>query len=382
MGAQPAGPASGSTLLRQVEYLDADFIWRHGDILLSNGLISAIDSPSAIRADAADQSIDSRGLRLFPGLIDLHTHGAVGSDTMDATAEGLETVSHFLATHGTTAFLPTSMASDRKSLLQVFQPPPPVTGAVILGYHMEGPFLNADKAGAMDPQYLRHPDITELRQYRHIRRITVAPELDGALDFIRQLTEQTDIKVSLGHTVADYQTGLTAFAQGAQSLTHLYNAMPPLLHRDPGIIAAAIDSGAAAELISDNIHVHPSMVRVAWKLFGRQRLALISDAIRATGLTDGTYDLGGQTVYVRGGEARLADGHIAGSTVTLWQCLHRAHASGIPLEDAACMASATPADLLGEANSRGRIKKGLRADLILAEGDSIRQVWIGGQAVL
>ncbi|MDD2578660.1 MAG: N-acetylglucosamine-6-phosphate deacetylase [Eubacteriales bacterium] len=382
MAARPAGPAHNSILLRHIEYLDADFVWKQGDILLTGDRITAIDAPSAITAEAAEQIIEGQSLRLYPGLIDLHTHGAVGSDTMDATTEGLEKISRFLAVNGTTAFLATSMSSDRQSLEHVFRQPPSVSGAAILGYHMEGPFLNSAKAGAMDPRHLRRPDISELRQYQHIRRITVAPEMDGALEFIRLLTEETGIKVSLGHTVADYQTGLAAFAQGAQSLTHLYNAMPPLLHRDPGIIAAAIDSGAAAELISDGFHVHPAMVRVAWKLFGSQRLALISDAMRATGLADGTYDLGGQTVYVRQGEARLADGHIAGSTVTLWQCLHRAHAAGIPLQDAARMASATPAELLGEADERGRIRKGLRADLILADGSSIRQVWIGGQAVL
>ena len=255
-------------------------------------------------------------------------------------------------------------------------------GARCLGVHLEGPFLNPRRCGAQPARYLRPPDMAMFRRLQGrgpLRRLTLACELPGAMDLLRGIAGEC--LVSLGHSEADYDTAMAAFQAGAGLVTHLYNAMPPMLHRWPGLIGAAIDSGAWAELICDGFHVHPAAVRAAFRLFG-ERLILVSDSLRCAGLGDGRCTLAGQPVTVREGRAVLPDGTLAGSAISLLEGVRRAVGFGIPLAHAAYAASTAPARALGEGDI-GEIAPGRRADLlVLNEALELVQVYLGGRPVL
>ncbi len=245
--------------------------------------------------------------------------------------------------------------------------------AELVGIHLEGPFLCAEKKGAQNGAWLREPDFDMLRRLQkiaagRIRMVSIAPELPGALDFIRRVRAQTDIVVSLGHTAADYDTASAAFSAGANHVTHLFNAMPPLHHRAPGVIGAAQDDPACyVEVICDGIHLHPSILRMVFRLFGPARVVLISDAMRATGLRDGTYDLGGQAVTVRGSRATLADGTLAGSVTDLLSGLQNAVSFGIPLVDAVRAATVNPAKSIGIYARYGSLDAGKVANVLVVD---------------
>ncbi len=303
--------------------------------------------------------IDIRGKMVIPGLIDIHTHGAKGVDTMDG--ENIEKISQYLAENGVTSWLPTTMTMDIEDLKRVTDAIPHTKGAQVLGYHLEGPYISKAKKGAQNEKYIKAPDINEFNELKNIKIVTLAPELDGCMDFIKNC----GAVVSIGHTDCDYETAKKAIDMGAKCLTHTFNAMPPLNHRNPGPIGAAIDKNIYIQVICDGLHLHKSVVKMLYRTFGADRMILISDSMRATGLPDGEYEFGGQPIDVLSGVARTRDGALAGSTTNLLGCVKKAIEFGIPEADAFKMASGTPAKLLGL--KKGKIEVGYDAELALLD---------------
>lgn len=317
--------------------------------------------------------IDAEGNRLIPGLIDVHTHGCIGFDTMDAD---FEPMCRFYAEHGTTSFLPTTMTMGYDDLERVTKAEIDFFGANILGFHFEGPYISAKHKGAQNEKYIKNPSVYEFSRFKNVKMITVAPELSGSVEFIKAVTP--DCIVSLGHTDCDYETALAAIDSGALCLTHTYNAMPPFHHRNSGPIGAAFERHIYAQVICDGFHISRPVVLATYKMFGADRMTLISDSIRSAGLPDGEYESGGLKVYLKNGAARLADGTIAGSSATLLDCVKTAVSFGIPFDDAVKMASETPANLLGI--KKGRIECGYDADLLIVDGElNLKTVIIGGE---
>lgn len=317
--------------------------------------------------------IDANGNKVIPGLIDLHTHGCMGIDTMDAN---FKEMCRFHAENGTTSFLPTTTTYGYDALQKVCAAKTDFAGAQILGIHFEGPYVSKKYKGAQNEKFIKKPSVSEFRQFKNVKIITLAPEIEGAMEFIREVSP--DCIIALGHTDCDYKTALEAIENGANCLTHTFNAMPGLHHRNPGPIGAAVEKHIYAELICDGIHVSKPVMLAAYKMFGPDRMIIISDCIRPTGLPEGEYESGGLKVIYKKGVVTLPDGTIAGSTSTLWQCVKKATEFGIPFEDAVRMASRTPAELLGI--KKGQIKRGFDADLlILDENDEIKSVIIAGE---
>ena len=372
---------------------DEDCTFRKKDLYIERGRIAA---------DGKDLSdctvIDAEGLYVIPGLVDVHSHGAVGCDFSDGEPEGLYRILAYEYAHGITTYCPTSMALPRERLLQVMgsvrklgeicrQKAEGRTAALwmenvsdniarIGGVHMEGPFLDPVRRGAHREECLCRADVEFVKECSaacggQLRLITVAPNVEGVPDLIRTFahegTGKNCIHISLGHTAADYETCSAAFAAGANHVTHLFNAMEPFYHREPGLIGAAADCpDCMVELIADGVHVHDSAVRAAFRLFG-DRVVLISDSMRAAGLGDGEYELGGQQVTVSGNRAVLSDGTIAGSVTNLFDCMRRAVAAGIPRETAIAAASANPAKSIGIYDQVGSLTPGKFADVLLVD---------------
>lgn len=318
--------------------------------------------------------IDAQGLYVLPGLVDVHVHGAVGYDFCDGNPEGLKQIASYFKANGITSFCPTSMSLPIEDLKHIFESantlPTQKEYAKIAGIHMEGPFISVGKKGAQKESHICFPDVDTFRRLNEacnnqIRLITMAPEAPCAMDFIDQLKDT--VVISLGHSEANYNTASRAFEAGARHVTHLFNGMMPLHHRDPGIIGAAADnSNVMVELICDGIHIHPSVIRMVFDIFGTERVILISDAIRATGMEDGIYELGGQEVTKRGNTAALQDGTLAGSATNLFDCMKKAVSFGIPLEAAIRAATLNPAKSI-HAEHIGSLSVGKEADILLVD---------------
>lgn len=318
--------------------------------------------------------IDAGGCRVIPGLIDVHTHGCIGHDTMDAD---FAPMCRFYAEHGTTSFLPTTMTMGYDSLTRVTEAETDFDGANIIGFHFEGPYISAHRKGAQNEKYIKKPSFEEFKQFKKVKMVTVAPEIEGSMGFIRKASD-CGCCVSIGHTDCDYETALRAIENGANCLTHTYNAMPSFLHRDSGPIGAGFEKHIYAQLICDGFHVSKPAVLAIFRLFGAERTVLISDSIRCAGLKDGVYESGGLKVTLKDGAARLSDGTIAGSCATLLDCVKTAVSFGIPFDDAVRAASQTPAELLGL--KKGKIAVGFDADLLfLDEKLNLKKVIIGGK---
>jgi len=321
--------------------------------------------------------IDADGLYVIPGLVDVHTHGAVGHDFCDADLDGLYKIAEFEKSKGVTAFCPTSMTLSEERLTGIFATikdfKPEKKHARALGINMEGPFISPKKMGAQNPKYIMNSDVEVFRRLNkvsggNIRLVTLAPETEGANLFIKELAN--DVSISVGHSDANYEQADTAFKNGANHVTHLFNAMPAFNHREPGIVGAAFDNtGVMAELICDKVHIHPCMIRSTFRLFGEDRIILISDSMEATGMEDGTYSLGGQRVNKNGNKATLDNGTIAGSCTDLFTCFKNVVELGIPLKSAVKMASTNPAKSIGLGDKVGVIKPGAYADLLLLDKD-------------
>lgn len=372
-------------LISGVKYYGEDFRFHYGDIRVEDGRFTAVTQ----RAEQAPEGCDT----VLPGMVDIHLHGNNAIDFSDGDYDDLVTVARYLAKKGTTSFSATSMTLPEEPLAKAYRAAvrlrdeAPANCAIIRGITMEGPFFSEAKKGAHEARYLQKPDADILRRLQEvadglIRIACVAPEIDGALDYIREVREM-GIVVAGAHSNARYEEAIAGFEAGISHLTHLFNAMPPLLHREPGLIGAAAErADVTAELISDGIHVHPSAVRAAFKLFGPQRICLISDAIPAAGLPEGgTALLGGQKITITNGRAILEGGTLAGSIATLFDSVKEAIKMGIPAEDALRCATANPARVLG-ATDIGVIAEGKRADyLVCGTNLELKDVVIAGRSV-
>lgn len=339
--------------------------------------------------DVPGPAEDLDGALVIPGLVDIHVHGCAGADFSDGDYAGLVRMARYLARRGVTSFAPASMTLPYDALDKAFHAASRLhreglaDGARLMGIQMEGPFLSREKRGSQNPAYLRLPDWDRfLRLYDAaeglLRIVDVAPELPGAVEFTRRASEKC--RVSVAHTAAGYDQAAAVFDAGATHLTHLFNAMSGIHHRHPGPIGAASErENVTAELICDGIHVHPSAVRMAFRLFPG-RICLISDALRCCGMADGSYSLGGQEILLSGGVARLTGGAIAGSAADLYQCMRRAVSFGIPREQAVWAATALPARVIGRESETGAIADGRAADFVICGGElEPEAVYLGGK---
>lgn len=325
------------------------------DIRVKNGKFAEIGKIN-------ENGIDLEGQTVIPGLIDIHTHGAMGVDTMDG--ENINKISEYLLKNGVTSWLPTTMTMDFADIKRVTDRIPETKGAKILGYHLEGPYISPIYKGAQNEKYIKNPDIAEFESLKNIKMVTLAPELTGSMEFIKNCKAV----VSIGHTDCDYETAIEAIKNGAKCLTHTFNAMSPLHHRNTGPIGAAIDENIYVQVICDGLHLHKSIIKMLYRTFGADRMILISDSMRATGLADGEYEFGGQMIDVKNGIARTKDGALAGSTSNLLTCVKKAIEFGIPKEDAIKMATETPANLLGI--KKGKIEIGYDADFVVVDDNT------------
>lgn len=365
----------------------SDGQFRHGAFEVAGGKFGRI-LPSDIPADA----IDLEGLTVIPGLVDVHIHGAVGADLSDGDYEGLVRMARHLASCGVTSFVPASMTLPYGVLEKAFAAArrladaPLADGARLMGIHMEGPYFSYAKRGAQNADYLKDPDFEGFQKLYDgcgglVRIVDIAPERPGSEEFIKKASKLCT--VGLAHTDCTYEDAKMAFGAGARHLTHLYNAMPGLHHRNPGPIGAGCEQPTVrAEIICDGFHIHPSAVRLAFAAFGAARMVLVSDGLRCLGSPDGEYELGGQQVFLQGGVAKLADGTLAGSSTDLMQCMRRAISFGIPEADAVRAATANPAAAAGINRWVGSISTGKFADFIVCRPDyTSPRIFLAGKEI-
>ena len=354
---------------------------------------SKIDRIGATLEEAVvDEVIDARGRILAPGFIDVHIQGAGGCDVLDATPEALETISRTCARYGVTGFLATTVykpGEDNRHLevtARAFERS--LSGAQLLGVHHEGPFISAQKRGMIQPECLAEPAAQTLDQVCEstgagLRMMTIAPELPGNLDLIERLARRGVI-ASLGHTHATYEEARAGFDAGIDHVTHLFNAMPGLHHRDPGPLGAIFESSdVTAQVIVDGVHLHPSTVRLAWAALGADRFVTITDGIQAMGLPDGKYVYNGVDYEARDGAARYRDGTLIGTALGLNQMVSRLiDFTGCTRVEAIRTVTENPARVLGLSQQKGRIQAGYDADLVLLDDDlSVQTTIVGGEIV-
>lgn len=369
-------------------YKNAHIFTQKNGFMLGSFIVEGDRFTEVTAGILAGDGIDLDGAYVIPGLIDIHTHGNSGADFSDGIFEDDLKMGRFYARNGITAFAPASMTFPYDVLSAAFAAGKkladnrPEDCARLAGINMEGPFFSEKKKGAQNGAYLKGPDFDAFRKLYDdcgglIRIVDLAPELPGAVEFAKQASKLCT--VSVAHTDATYEETKAVLAAGASHVTHLFNAMPSIHHRKPGVIGAASEyENVAAELICDGLHVHPSSVRMAFKLFPG-RICLISDSLRCTGMPDGRYPFGGQEIELKNGEARLPDGTIAGSVATVYQCMLNAIAYGIPRETAIRAATILPAKEIGMADCLGSIEPGKYADFVICDENLQRKgVCIGG----
>jgi N-acetylglucosamine-6-phosphate deacetylase len=349
---------------------------------------------ASIKCNDIEQTLDAGGSWVLPGFIDVHVHGGYGADFMDASLEALDTITGFHSKNGTTAMLATTMTASHEQLSAVLAVVDEymqgdMPNAQLLGVHLEGPFISPVFPGAQNPAFIALPQIPWLEDWvrQHpdvIRLLTLAPEREGALPLISWLRAQ-GITVACGHTNASYEQIEAAVEHGLQHAVHTFNAMKMLHHREPGTVGAVLsDDRIYAEVIADGHHVHPACIQLLSKAKPKDKLLLVTDAMSATGLGEGIYDLGGLKVTVAGGVARLVEGDsLAGSTLTMMEafrfCVEKV---GLPVPQVSQMASGTPAATLGFADHMGSIAVGKQADLLLVSSDlQLQTVWIKGKSL-
>ncbi|MBS5987122.1 N-acetylglucosamine-6-phosphate deacetylase [Clostridium sp.] len=359
-----------------------------GSILVENGKIKEIN-PSNVNDT---EVIDAEGLYLSPGFIDVHIHGAGGCDTMDGTVESINTIAKTIVQHGTTSFTPTTMtvaAEDIRKSMEVIKKlkEEGTEGANVLGAHLEGPFISPKAIGAQNPNFLLAPSVENYNKIvgdysDAVVSITMAPEVEGAKELIKYLSDN-GVTVSMGHTKATYDEAIEGIKCGACHSTHLYNAMTPFTHREPGVVGATFDTDITTETISDGIHISYPALRTAYKQKGTDKVLLVSDAMEACGMPDGQYSLGGQDVIVKNGAARLLDGTLAGSVLTLDKAVKNIYNnSDYPLNEVVRMATYNGAKHCHVEDHKGLIKEGYDADLILFNEDiEIQKVFVNGKEV-
>ncbi|MEQ6062303.1 N-acetylglucosamine-6-phosphate deacetylase [Staphylococcus saccharolyticus] len=325
--------------------------------------------------------VDACGQHILPGFIDIHIHGGYGEDAMDASSEGLQHLAESLLSEGTTSFLATTMTQSTdnieralKTIATYQQQQDETRAAEIVGVHLEGPFISEHKVGAQHPKYVQRPSVNKINKFQKIANglikiMTFAPEVEGAKETLMAMKD--DIIFSIGHTVATFEQANEAISNGAKHITHLYNAATGFQHREPGVFGAAwINNGLNTEMIVDGVHSHPASVAIAYRLKGNQHCYLITDAMRAKGMPDGHYDLGGQDVIVKGKEARLTNGALAGSILKMNEGLHNLmEFTGDSLDHLWRVTSLNQAIAIGIDDVKGSIKIGKDADIAILDDE-------------
>ncbi len=360
-------------IFKNAKIVDDSFHLADADIAVGGDKISEI-APGLSGEDECDLT----GCVIVPGFVDIHIHACVGADTCDADPEGIAKMCAHLITKGVTSFCPTTMTvshDDISKALSVVkgcmeQPP---KGAAIAGVNMEGPYISIHNKGAQSGKYIRELDIDEFEKMFDacggiVKIVDVAPECGGAEGFIKKASKLCT--VSIAHTKADYECAKHAFDLGITHATHLYNAMPGLTHRAPGVVGAVFDDERVrAEIICDGFHIHPAVLRITFQMLGKDRAVIVSDSMRAAGQPDGVSELGGQTVYVKDGQARLEDGTIAGSTTNIHQEVKNLIGYGVPFLNVIQAATLNPAKEIHEDERIGSIKVGKYADLVALDSN-------------
>ena len=363
-------------LLIHANYLDEDFRLVQGDIEIEDGKILRVGKDLPRKEE--DLAVDCAGsYTVVPGFVDVHIHGCAGADTCDATREALEAMAAFLLAHGVTSFCPTTMTTSRETIQAALlaakdmMDHPMEGGARVVGVNMEGPFIAKERKGAQKEEDILPPDFPLFQRFYEesggiVRLVDVAPEQPGGLDFVEKASQLCT--VSIAHTTANYDQAKAAFDKGVTHATHLFNAMSGLHHRKPGVVGAVFDdSRVRGELICDGFHIHPAVLRAAFRLLG-DRALIVSDSMRANGMPEGeAFDLGGQMVTVHQGKALLPDGTIAGSVTNLHQEIKNLVSFGVPFEQAVKAATLLPARAIGLDGEIGSIAPGKRADLVVLD---------------
>lgn len=368
--------------IKNVKVFTEEKQFQQGEIAIADGVFTK---------EADGEVIDGEGCYAIPGMIDVHFHGCVGYDFCDGTEEAIAEIAKYEAAQGVTTIVPATMTLPEETLMEISKIAgnyKATEGADLAGINMEGPFISPGKKGAQASTHIVKPDIAMFRRLQEAanglyRLVDIAPEVDGAMEFIEELKEE--VNISFAHTLADYDIAKKGYDLGANHATHLYNAMPPFSHRAPGVIGAAHDSAhCMVELITDGVHIHPSVVRTTFDMFGDDRVVLISDSMRATGMPDGEYTLGGQAVQVRGNRATLVEGGaLAGSVTNLADCMRVAvKEMQIPLESAVAAATMNPAKSVGLYDKYGSITEGKVGNVVLLWEDlSLKAVIQNGRVI-
>lgn len=359
-----------------------------GSILIENNIIKEIN-PSEVNDKTV---IDCKGLFVSPGFIDIHIHGAGGHDTMDGTFEAINEISKTICKYGTTSFTPTTMTMSKEDILKSMMAIKKAKingtdGAIVLGAHLEGPFISPSAIGAQNPNYLISPSYENFKSMTGdamdaVVSITMAPEVEGAKELASVLSSK-GIRCSIGHTKATYEEAIDGIKCGFCHSTHLFNAMTGFTHREPGVVGATFDTDITTETISDGIHISYPSLRVVYKQKGTDKTLLVTDAMCACGMPDGTYSLGGQPVTVKSGAARLNNGALAGSILTLNKSIKNIHDNtNYPLYEIVKMASYNGAKYCRVDDKKGQIKENFDADLtIFDENIDVKMTIIGGKIV-
>ena len=358
----------------------------NGKIVLPDGVVCdkylAFDEESGKICGLADKLpedasvIDAKGNYIAPGLVDIHIHGYLGEDTSDAKPDGIRKMAYGVAQNGVTAFLPTTMTVEKEQIVAALNAVRSLKeeskswgGAEILGVHAEGPFINPSKKGAQAEENILVPDADFIIENEDIIRIvTLAPEMDEGHKCIKKLAAESDVLVSMGHTDAKFEEAMSAAKDGVNHATHLFNAMSALAHRNPGVVGAALASdNVSAEIIADTFHINPGLYSIVAKVKG-DKMVLITDCTRAGGMPDGEYDLGGQPIFLKGIECRLADGTIAGSVLKLNNAVRNVlEHTALPVHEVFNMASLNPAKAIKVDSRLGSLEEGKDADIIIAD---------------
>lgn len=369
-------------IIKNIKVYTEDNTFADGKIIIREGVFEEIIIGQTTASDLELQDteiVDGKGCYAIPGLIDIHFHGCMGDDFCDGTKEAIARIAEYEASIGVTAMAPATMTLPVEELEQILKvaaeyEKEATKGADLIGINMEGPFISSAKKGAQDEKNMIVCDIEVCQRFLNasdglVKFVGIAPEeSENSLEFIEKMKDK--VNISLAHTNADYDTAKAAFDAGANHVVHLYNAMPAFTHREPGVVGAVSDSRhVTAEIICDGVHIHPSTVRATFKMMGENRMILISDSMRATGMPEGQYTLGGLDVNVVGNRATLvSDGALAGSVTNLMDCMRTAvKKMGIPLETAVACATMNPAKSLGEYDRYGSISKGKKANVVLLD---------------